>query len=65
MRLLGIEPPKHVRHSGSGSTGNAGGAQFEPPPHTMEVTLLGSDSDEPIPDDKPPVEPTGVEVEVV
>ena len=55
MRLLGIEPPKHVRHSGSGSTGNV----------TMEVTLLGSDSDEPIPDDKPPVEPTGVEVEVV
>ena len=55
VRLLGIEPPKHVRHSGSGSTGNV----------TMEVTLLGSDSDEPIPDDKPPVEPTGVEVEVV
>ena len=44
VRLLGIEPPKHVRHSGSGSTGNV----------TMEVTLLGSDSDEPIPDDKPP-----------
>ena len=32
VRLLGIEPRKHVRHSGSGSTGNAGGAQFEPPP---------------------------------
>ena len=42
-----------------------GGLNLSPPPHTMEVTLLGSDSDEPIPDDKPPVEPTGVEVEVV
>ena len=45
VRLLGIEPPKHVRYSGSGSTGNAGGGlNLSPPPahhggHTAGIGL--------------------------